>query len=79
MLKRWRLRSARAALCVRPTACIAGTIAYIRGPEVTTATSKTATFQIVRVLVVGILTEAGFRSAVPAAFFSLEKIDERIA
>ena len=62
-----------------PTACIAGTIAYIRGPEVTTATSKTATFQIVRVLVVGILTEAGFRSAVPAAFFSLEKIDERIA
>jgi len=55
------------------------TIAYIRGPEITTATSKTGTFQIVRVLVVGILTEAGFRAAVPAAFFSLEKIDERIA
>ena len=62
-----------------PTACIAGTIAYIRGPEVAKATTKTGTFQIVRVLVVGIVTEAGFRAAAPAAFFSLEKVDERIA
>lgn len=62
-----------------PTACIGGTIAFIRGPEIGTARSKNATFHIVRVLVVGVLTAAGFRTAVPAAFFSVERVDERTA
>jgi hypothetical protein len=62
-----------------PTACVGGTIAFIRGPEIATARTKNGTFHIVRVLVVGILTEAGFRAAVPAAFFSVEKVDEREA
>jgi hypothetical protein len=62
-----------------PTACIGGTIAFIRGPEITTARTRNGTFNIVRVLVVGVLTEAGFRTAVPTAFFSFERVDERIA
>ncbi len=62
-----------------PTACVGGTIAFIRGPEIATARTKNGTFHIVRVLVVGILTEAGFRTAVPAAFFSFERVDERVA
>ncbi len=62
-----------------PSACIAGTIAYIRGPDIATARTQSVTFQIVRVLVVGIFTEGGFRATVPAAFFSVEQVDERPA
>ena len=62
-----------------PTACVGGTIAYIRGPEITTARTMNGTFHIVRVLVVGILTEAGFRTGVPTTFFSFERVDERVA
>jgi hypothetical protein len=60
-----------------PNACIVGTIAYVRGPDIATARTQDATFQIVRVLVVGILTEAGFRATIPAAFFSVERVEER--
>jgi hypothetical protein len=62
-----------------PTACVYGTIAFIRGPEIATARSKGGTYQIVRVIVVGFLTEHGLRAASPAPSFSVEKIDERIA
>ena len=62
-----------------PTACVSGTIAFIRGPEITTARTSNGTFHIVRVLVVGVLTEAGFRNAVPTAFFSFKRVDERVA
>jgi hypothetical protein len=62
-----------------PNACVAGTIAFVRGPDIATARTQNATFQIVRVLVVGIFTQAGFRATVPAAFFSAERIDERPA
>ena len=62
-----------------PTACIGGTIAFIRGPKITTARTRNGTFNIVRVLVVGVLTEACFRTAVPTVSFSFERIDERVA
>jgi hypothetical protein len=62
-----------------PNACVVGTIAYVRGPDIATARTHNATFQIVRVLVVGIFIEGGFRATVPAAFFSVEKVDERAA
>jgi len=62
-----------------PTACVGGTIAFIRGPKITTARTNNGTFHIVRVLVVGIFTEAGFRTAIPTALFSFERVDERVA
>jgi hypothetical protein len=62
-----------------PNACVVGTIAYVRGPDIATARTQSATFQIVRVLVIGIFTEAGLRATVPAAFFSVEKVEERAA
>jgi hypothetical protein len=62
-----------------PNACIFGTVAYVRGPDNPTARTQHATFQIVRILVVGIFTEAGFRATVPAALFSVEKVEERAA
>ena len=62
-----------------PTACVYGTIAYIRGPEIATARNKNETYHIVRVIVVGFMTHSGFRASAPAASFSVEKIDERVA
>jgi hypothetical protein len=62
-----------------PNACVVGTIAFVRGPDIATARTQNATFQIVRVLVVGIFTAAGFRATVPAAFFSAERVEERAA
>jgi hypothetical protein len=62
-----------------PNACVFGTIAFVRGPDIATARTQSATFQIVRVIVVGILTDAGFRATVPASFFSVERVDERAA
>ena len=62
-----------------PNACMVGTLAYVRGPDVATARTRDATFQIVRILVIGILTEVGFQATVPAAFFSAKRIDERPA
>jgi hypothetical protein len=62
-----------------PNACIFGTIAYVRGPDIATARTQDSTFQIVRVLVVGIFTETGFRATVPSAFISVEKVEERAA
>jgi len=62
-----------------PTACMYGTIAYIRGPEIATARNRSGTYNIVRVIVVGFMTHSGLRAAGPAASFSAEKVDERIA
>jgi hypothetical protein len=60
-------------------ACVSGTIAYIRGPEIATARNSKWTFNIVEVLVVAVLTEAGFKPAAPQTFFSAESVDERFA
>lgn len=62
-----------------PTACVYGTIAYVRGPEIATARNRNETYHIVRVIVVGFMTHSGFRASTPAASFSAEKIDERVA
>ena len=62
-----------------PTACVAGTIAFIRGPEIATARTWNMTFHIVQVTVIGVLTEAGLKSVGPAATYSIESAEERTA
>ena len=62
-----------------PTACVYGTIAFIRGPEIATARNNKEAYHIVRVIVVGFITHFGFRASAPAASFATEKIDERAA
>lgn len=57
-------------------ACDVATIAYVMGPEVSTARSTGGTFRIVRVLVLGVLTEQGIRASVPTPFYSAAKIAE---
>ena len=59
-----------------PTACGVSTMAYVRGPQLGTARSKDAAFEIVKILVVGVVTETGVKSVTPASFFSLFEIEE---
>lgn len=60
-------------------ACVGGTIAFIRGPEIATARTWNMTFRIFQVTVVGVLTEAGLRTTGPAATYSIESVEERTA
>jgi hypothetical protein len=59
-----------------PTACGMATAAFVRGPQLATARNKDTTFDIVRLFVVAVVTEAGVESVAPAAFFSLIPIEE---
>src|SRR5579862_2078218 len=59
-----------------PGACGVATVAFVRGTKLATARSKNATFEIVRILVVGVSTASGYRSIVPAAYVSLFKVKE---
>jgi hypothetical protein len=60
-----------------PTACALATVAYVRGAKAGTTRSKAGTFEIVEVLVVGVDTRRGLRSASPAVYFTLFKVEER--
>jgi hypothetical protein len=59
-----------------PNACAIMTVAFVRGPELATVRSKDGTFQVVRILVVGVGTEEGFQPVAPAAYVSLFKVEE---
>ena len=59
-----------------PTACAVSTMAYVRGPQLATARNKDMAFQIVPILVLGVVTEAGVKSMTPAPFFSLFEVEE---
>jgi hypothetical protein len=59
-----------------PTACIGATMAYVQGNELSKAKGTKGTYHIIRVLVLGITTPAGFQPIQPAAFFSILKSEE---
>ena len=59
-----------------PTACAVSTMAYVRGRQLATARNKDTTFQIVPIVVLGVVTEAGVQSVTPARFFSVFEIEE---
>ena len=59
-----------------PTACAIVSVAYVRGPQIGMARHGDSSFEIVRVLVIGIETEDGIRVVRPAAYFSLFGIKE---
>ncbi|MBM3529396.1 MAG: hypothetical protein FJX62_15000 [Alphaproteobacteria bacterium] len=62
-----------------PNACDVATIAYVLGPQVATASARTGTYRIVRVLVVGALTEDGMTASEPISLFSVMRDEEREA
>ncbi len=59
-----------------PTACAVVPTAYIRGRELAMVRTKYGAFRIVRILVLGVVAEAGYQAAAPAVFFSVVKIEE---
>lgn len=59
-----------------PTACVVSGMAYVRGRELATARSKDTTFQIVPILVVGVVTEEGVQPVAPTRFFSAIEVKE---
>ena len=62
-----------------PTACVAATIAFVRGAEVATVRTWNETFHIVQMTVIGVLTATGPRPAGPAITFSIRRVEERDA
>jgi hypothetical protein len=62
-------------------ACDVATIAYVMGPEVSQArsTNGNGTFRVVRVLVLGVLTDKGLQASVPTPFYSAAKVEEQEA
>jgi hypothetical protein len=61
-----------------PTACALMNVAYLRGSQIAMARHGDHAFEIVRILVVGILTETDVKPVRPAAYFSLFGVKEYI-
>jgi hypothetical protein len=59
-----------------PTACGLVNMAYVPGPPLSTARTKDLTFQIIQVIVIGVITENGIHSLEPAHFFSVVAVEE---
>jgi hypothetical protein len=59
--------------------CDVATIAYVMGPEVSQvrSTNGNGTFRVVRVLVLGVLTEKGLQASVPTPFYSAAQVEEQ--
>ena len=59
-----------------PTACAIATMAYVRGRTLATAHNNDSAFQIIPILVLGLVTESGVESVAPSAFFSAIEIEQ---
>lgn len=59
-----------------PTACAVVTMSYVRGRQLARARNKDTSFQIVPILVLGLITEEGLQSVRPAPYFSVFTVDE---
>src|SRR3954462_14041384 len=59
-----------------PTACVISGMAYVRGRKLATARTKDTTFQIVPILVLGLVTANGIQTVAPARYFSAVQVEE---
>jgi hypothetical protein len=60
-------------------ACAVVSVAFVRGRKVSKVTNDQGTFEVVRILIVGLTTRNGIQSTSPFVQFTLFKIDERVA
>jgi hypothetical protein len=51
-------------------------MAYVRGRSLATARTKETTFQIVPILVLGVVTANGIQTVAPARYFSAIQVEE---
>jgi hypothetical protein len=61
------------------SACGLANIAYLRGATLATIRTKDETFDIARIMVLGVPTETGLQTVAPSFYFMVIKIDERVA
>ena len=54
-----------------PEACVIATTAYRRAGQVATVSNANATFDVTRIVVVGVYTLKGFERSMPSEFFTL--------
>ena len=59
-----------------PTACVVSGMAYVRGRSLARARTKDTTFQIVPILVLGVVTANGIQTVAPARYFSAIQVEE---
>ena len=59
-----------------PTACILTGMVYVRGDQISKARGNGGAFNVLKIMVVGVMTEAGIRAIQPQFYFSVEKIEE---
>jgi hypothetical protein len=62
-----------------PTACDIIPVLYFVGSRLGSARTGNATFNIVKILVVGVVTSDGVRTVLPTEYFSALGVDERDA
>ena len=61
------------------SACGMASMAYLVSPPIATKRRKDVTFQIVQILVVGVIIRDGIAPVEPTQFFSVLEVDEREA
>jgi hypothetical protein len=59
-----------------PTACGVASAAFVRGPQTATARAERMAFKIVRILVLGLDSDDGFRRVQPAPYFTAFGVTE---
>ena len=62
-----------------PTACDIVPVLYFVGSRLGSARTGNATFNIVKILVIGVVTTDGVRTVLPTEYFSALAVDEREA
>ena len=63
-----------------PTACDVASVAYVPGDDVSNAKGPCGHFRVVRILLIGVLTEDnGFLYTVPAPYFSMQPAGNNIS
>jgi hypothetical protein len=59
------------------SACGVADVEFLRGSNITTVRTGSETFQIAKIMVIGVVTENGVQDTTPQFFFSVFKIEER--
>jgi hypothetical protein len=59
-----------------PVACVAVNAAFMPGRTLNTVRSKTHTFHVIPVIVLGVNTPAGLRPVAPKVFFTIRAVKE---
>src|SRR3984885_8188648 len=60
-----------------PSACGLADVEFLRGSHIVTIRTGSETFQIAKIMVIGVLSETGVQDVAPKFYFSIFKVEER--